>query len=138
MLYVWNRGGGGGSKIFLSKRPASPPGAGGGGIFRGTSFLMSDNGVYTIAALYYHHLSDAEDAIEKRDQFVTLVLDSLDRCYDELEAQDEILYGNSGYLYCLILLHDILSDDNDLKKKIIETMDKVATDVYSVGKKRGK
>ena len=70
------------------------------------SFLMSDNGVYTIAALYYHYLADEVSAEDKRDQFISFVLDSVERWYDEMYAEDEILYGNSGYLYCLLILHD--------------------------------
>ena len=104
---------------------------------RKQAFLQSDNGVYTMAALYYHHLSNDEDKDEKRDYYINLVLDSSYRCFDDKYREDEILNGLAGYLYWLILFYDLLSDEHELKKNVSKTIEKVSVELYKSGKKLG-
>ena len=102
------------------------------------AFLQSDNGVFTIAALYYHNLSAEEDKEQKRDEYIGLVLDASVRCFDDEYREDEILNGLAGYLYWLVLFYDILPDNSKLKKNVIKTMEKVSTELYKSGKILGK
>jgi hypothetical protein len=40
----------------------------------------------------------------KCSYFVNLVLKEASKCFDDMSAEYDVLYGNSGYLYCLLLL----------------------------------
>ena len=37
-------------------------------------------------------------------EFVNLLLNEAQKCFDEVHAEYDVLYGNSGYLYCLLLM----------------------------------
>ena len=41
------------------------------------------------------------------------VLNSIEYCFDEDEAEDDVLYGNAGYLYCLLCLKHYCNEFDD-------------------------
>lgn len=104
------------------------------------SFLESQNGPDTIAALYYANLCEEDDADDKLKEYVKRIVENSDNCLTE-DAEDEILYGNAGYLYCLLTLLTIdklhLESFKDLKADILEIMEKVCVNLIEIGKEIG-
>ena len=64
------------------------------------SFYEGGVGVYTLGCLIYDKIGDNKS----RDFCYSQVLNYSKYCTGE-EAEDEILYGNAGYLYSLLFLH---------------------------------
>ena len=70
------------------------------------SFFQGSNGIYTMACLFYYNFSEDPEKEEKFDYYLGLLLKSSDLIYLE-KAEDEILYGNAGYLYCLLTIANL-------------------------------
>ncbi len=64
------------------------------------SFFMGKAGLYTLGAMLYKEAGKAADMISCYKR----VIAALPLCKTSY-SQDELLYGNAGYLYCLLLLH---------------------------------
>lgn len=74
------------------------------------SFYHSVAGLYTTAAMYYNMVKDKEQTQTNVAKLIGL--------YSRFEndmgvyVEDEVLYGNSGYLYCLLLILKEIDPEN--------------------------
>jgi len=76
-------------------------------------------GLYTIAADYYRRIKEKE----KVPLYVQKIQDIYTRFENDLGdyIEDEVLYGISGYLYCLLyFLYGICTDNKDIQKIAIK------------------
>lgn len=64
------------------------------------SFYMGLPGLYTMGSLIYKEMGKEEET----KSCYKKVMEGLKLCSSK-EAEDELLYGNAGYLYCLLKLH---------------------------------
>jgi hypothetical protein len=95
------------------------------------AFFMGPAGIYTLGAIIYMHV-DGPDRVNVR-KYISKVL-AMENLYKEdrhVDLEDEILYGNAGYLYCLLLLKDKLGlggmtgfteDFNRVLHKVVEAI----------------
>jgi hypothetical protein len=75
------------------------------------SFLIGLSGILTIGAILMLE-SDPEKHKARIVQLVDrLSINQLEFCFDPDGAEDEILYGNAGYLYSVLLLKNYLKED---------------------------
>lgn len=79
------------------------------------SFFMGEPGLYTLGAILYR---EKEDMKECERCFKKVIEDSA-MCSSK-HAEDELLYGNAGYLYCLLLLYKTDPVKFECKKFIVE------------------
>jgi hypothetical protein len=73
---------------------------------------MGPAGIFTMGAIVHMHI-DGEDLTNVKI-FVEKVL-KMEKLFDaenQSMLEDELLYGNAGYLYCLLLLKDKLGHQN--------------------------
>eukprot|EP00826_Nyctotherus_ovalis_P061298 TRINITY_DN8706_c0_g2_i1.p1 TRINITY_DN8706_c0_g2~~TRINITY_DN8706_c0_g2_i1.p1 ORF type:complete len:443 (-),score=98.90 TRINITY_DN8706_c0_g2_i1:158-1486(-) len=87
-------------------------------ILKSPSFFIGSAGLYTIGTLIYKEMGNMSEMLNCYKK----VMGSLMMCKGK-EANDELIYGNAGYLYCLLLLY---MEDRTLfncKTEIIEVVD---------------
>lgn len=80
------------------------------------SFFMSRSGLYTIEALYFKGKNPykCEEAIEK-------LLTRSDICFNK-GVDYELLYGNAGYLYCLLLVIKNWGKTKELENLVVDVV----------------
>jgi len=98
---------------------------------KSASFFQSSNGINTVALLYYAQLSADVEAASKVEHYAELILDSVSRCFGD-KSEDELLYGNAGYLYCLLKIAPHVQEE-----QILGTMQKVCEDLIAIGTEKG-
>jgi hypothetical protein len=81
------------------------------------SFFMGEPGLYTLGAILNR---EKEDIKEAERCFMKVIADS-EMCSFS-RAEDELLYGNAGYLYCLLLLLKTDPIKFECKKPIVEVV----------------
>ncbi len=81
------------------------------------SFFMGKSGLYTLGALLYREAGKAAEMLG----CYKAVLSALALCKLPT-AEDELLYGNAGYLYCLLALYKTDPGTFDCKAEIREVM----------------
>jgi len=94
------------------------------------SFFMGSAGLYTMGALLFKEMGQKEKMMLCYKE----VMNSFTKCKGTY-AEDDLLYGNAGYLYCLLLLY---IEDNVLfncKKDIIEVVNLLKNEGISGGPK---
>ena len=106
------------------------------------SFFMSSSGIDLMGALYYQNLYQEDDWADLRNEHINELLENSSLCFDKEFAEDEILYGNAGYMYCLLTLlkecEFTSTGSKKLKKKILDTVNDVFMALFNVGLKIGK
>eukprot|EP00826_Nyctotherus_ovalis_P034768 TRINITY_DN2921_c0_g1_i3.p1 TRINITY_DN2921_c0_g1~~TRINITY_DN2921_c0_g1_i3.p1 ORF type:complete len:436 (-),score=85.95 TRINITY_DN2921_c0_g1_i3:103-1410(-) len=81
------------------------------------SFYMGEPGLDTLGAILFRELGD----VKKADWHFKKVVENLKVCNSPY-AENEVLYGNAGYLYCLLLLYKTDPIRFECKKAIIEVV----------------
>jgi len=82
------------------------------------SFFMGESGLYTLGALLFLEKND----LAASQKCYKKVLSAFELCKVDY-AQDELLYGNAGYLYCLLLLYKTNKVQFNCKAQIIEAVE---------------
>ena len=94
------------SESAISKRKSGSP-----------SFFMGDTGIYVMGALFYKQIGD----IEKMKECFAGVLECGKMCGGK-NAEDEVLYGNAGYLYALLRLYLSDKEGFDCREMILKVV----------------
>src|SRR5688572_29389156 len=90
---------------------------------------MGGAGLYTLGARHYKERDQ-----KKFKKMINKLMDAYELCFDEENAEDEVLYGNSGYIYCLLsVMHYCWHSEN-----MTYTIRKVIDEIIRVGKKWSK
>ena len=87
-------------------------------IQKSPSFFIGSAGLYTIGTLMYKEMGNTSEMLNCYKK----VMGSLMMCKGK-EANDELIYGNAGYLYCLLLLYMEDKISFNCKTEIIEVVD---------------
>ena len=83
-----------------------------------TSFLASKFGIYCLEFL---NTSDKK----RRDHMIELVLREGEKCFDKKYCEYELLNGNTGFIYCLLLISKEIGENSrifDLLQKVIHSI----------------
>ncbi|CAI2368824.1 unnamed protein product [Moneuplotes crassus] len=99
------------------------------------SFFQGSAGIYTMACLFYHNYSEDEDASENFQKYFDLLIQAKKLCFGS-KAEDEILYGNAGYLYCLLTLYK-LDLTKLMKDTLLSSIEEVALELFKIGSEKG-
>ena len=68
---------------------------------------MGDGGPWTVSILHAKECGDKEGIAKYTEELVNLKQLVLS---ESRKSQDEILYGNAGYLYCLLLIRKLVPE----------------------------
>ena len=93
------------------------------------------------ALLYNQHYSQDEEWEQYRNEHISNIIDKAKLWFDKDCSEDEILYGNAGYVYWLLrLLKEIEFKSTEavkLQEKIMSILDDVVLQLYNTGLKIG-
>jgi hypothetical protein len=99
------------------------------------SFFMSDSGIYLFSCIYAMEIND-----KKIFEMYFNKLLKLKRISMEDKAELELLYGTSGYLYCLLFLKKYISSENNnsiIDKNDMEILNNSIIEIFNILIKSG-